>query len=57
MSATFGATYRSHLQGLRIEEEIICRYVRRTLLIVSGNERSEQCYSWERLLRCGPEES
>jgi hypothetical protein len=42
-------TYRSHLQGLRIEGEIICRDVRYTLLITSGNERSEQFYSWERL--------
>jgi len=45
----FGTTYRSHLQGLRIEEEIICRDVRYTLLITSGNERSEQFYNWDRL--------
>jgi len=53
----FGASYRSHLQGLRIKEEIICHYVRHTLLIISGNEHSVQCYNWERLLLCGPREN
>jgi hypothetical protein len=53
----FGTTYRSHLQGLRMEEEIICPDVGHTLPIISRNERSVQCYSLERLLLCGPEEN